>query len=291
MDSAPPVALSLVIPVYNEKDAVAETLVRACSVIEQSGISAEIIVVDDGSDDGTGDVLKNFGSSVQIVRHPVNRGYGAAIKTGLRHAQGEWIAITDADGTYPLEKLPELWSLTQDAEMVVGTRPRSAQPMIRRPAKWFLARLSEYVARTRIPDMNSGFRLIRADLLKRYLHMLPDGFSLTTTITLALHSDGFRVQYAPIQYHKRQGRSKIHPVRDPWNFTILILRICLFFNPLRVFAPLFLFFFGLGTGVLVYSKVYTPQVMDVTVTVLYFVSIQMLVLGMLGDVIVRRNRG
>lgn len=291
MDSAPSVALSLIIPVYNEKDAVADTVSRAKAVVAQMGLSAEIIVVDDGSTDGTSEVLGSVDSEVRVIRHAVNRGYGAAIKTGFRHAHGEWIAITDADGTYPLEKLPELWTFTDEAEMIVGARPKSSQPMIRRPAKWFLARLSEYVARTRIPDMNSGFRLIKADLLKRYVHMLPDGFSLTTTITLALHSDGFRVHYMPIPYHKRQGKSKIHPVWDPWNFTILILRICLFFNPLRVFAPLFLVFFCLGTGVLVFSKIYTPQVMDVTVTVLYFVSIQMLVLGMLGDVIVRRNRG
>jgi len=284
------IRLSLIIPVYNEKDAIAATIEEAIRVLGLIPVSSEIIVVNDGSVDGTREVLEGM-SGAQVVHHPTNTGYGAAIKTGLRYSRGQWIAITDADGTYPLERLPDLWEKTTEVDMVVGARPKSSLPMIRRPAKWFIQGLANFVAQTAIPDFNSGFRLFRADLLRRYFSMLPDGFSLTTTMTLAMHSDGYRVEYVSIEYHKRKGKSKIHPLWDPYNFIILIMRMCLYFNPLRVFGPLSLAFFVLGTGVFVYSKFFTPQVMDITVTVLYFVCVQMLVLGMLGDLVVRRSRG
>ena len=285
------IELSLVIPVYNEQEAIEQTIQEARRALKETDMSTELILVDDGSTDATKDILSRVQSPASVVTHPRNAGYGASLKSGVRHARGKWVAIADADGTYPFEQLPKLCELLSDADMVVGARPNASHAMVRRPAKWLIGKLANFVAQMAIPDLNSGFRVFRRDLFNKYPTMLPDGFSLTTTLTLAMHSDGYRVVYTPISYHPRKGKSKIHPLKDPLNFILLILRICLYFNPLRVFGPLSIVFFCLGTLILLYSKFYTPQIMDITVTVAYLVAVQMLVLGLLGDLFVRRNRG
>jgi glycosyltransferase involved in cell wall biosynthesis len=230
-------AVSVVVPAYNEAAHVAEQVRAIEGVLSTSGWEYEIIVVDDGSTDGTAEAAADAG--VRVVRRTRNGGYGAALKLGIRLARFEWILITDADGTYPVEAIPRLLAASATNSMIVGARTGASVrvPVERRPAKWFLNRLASYLAGQRLPDLNSGLRLIRKSLVRRYEHLLPQGFSFTTTITLAAACNGHPVEYLPIDYRARLGTSKIRP-RHAFDFTLLIVRTIVFFNPLKVFLPL-----------------------------------------------------
>lgn len=232
-----PRAVSVIIPAYNEGPHVASQIRAVRDVLERTDWPFEIIVVDDGSDDGTAEAAAAEG--VRVLRHRRNRGYGAALKRGIDAARHDWILITDADGTYPPESIPALLAKADSHDMVVGARVGETVrvPLARRPAKWFLRRLASYLAEQELPDINSGLRLIDRRLVEAYRHLLPDGFSFTTTITLAATVNGHEVGYVPISYHARLGNSKIRP-RHAYDFTLLILRTIVYFNPLRVFIPM-----------------------------------------------------
>ena len=245
-------SVSVVIPAYNEAGAIRAQIESVRTELNRAGIEHEIIVVDDGSADATAAEAESTG--VRVIRNLRNRGYGASLKAGIRAATYETIAITDADGTYPSESLPDLIDRARDFDMVVGSRTGMDVhiPLARRPAKWFLRVLAGYVTRHRIPDLNSGMRIMKKSLVRKFEYILPSGFSFTTTITLALLSNDYLVHYQPINYNRRIGQSKIRPV-DAYHFTILILRTIVFFNPLRVFMPAGAVLFLLGFGKLVYD--------------------------------------
>lgn len=231
-----PHAVSVVIPAFNEAAHVAGQVHDVERVMRDSGWTYEIIVVDDGSRDGTAEAAATTGA--RVLRRSHNGGYGSALKLGIGAARYDWILITDADGTYPVESIPTLLAEADRHSMVVGSRtgPSVQVPLARRPAKWFLNRLSSYLAGQHLPDINSGLRLMRKSLVKRYERLLPAGFSFTTTITLSAACNGHPVCYVPINYHARLGESKIRP-RHAYDFTILILRTIVVFNPLKVFLP------------------------------------------------------
>lgn len=230
-------SVSVVIPALDEAAHVAAEVEAVTRELARSGWTYEVLVVDDGSGDGTAACAASAGA--HVLRHRNNRGYGASLKTGIAAARYDWILITDADGTYPAEEIPGLLERARDNDMVVGARTGAEVeiPLTRRPAKWFLRRLASYLAGRRLPDLNSGLRLMRRELVDSYSHLLPDGFSFTTTITLAAACNGYEVEYVPINYRRRLGESKIRP-RHAFDFTLLILRTIVFFNPLKVFLPL-----------------------------------------------------
>lgn len=245
-------AVSVVIPAFNEGPHVAQQVRAVAEVMHRSGWEHEIVVVDDGSDDGTGEAA--LAEGVRVLRNRRNRGYGASLQRGIHAARHDWILIIDADGTYPAAAIPELLALADRQEMVVGARVTKTRqiPLVRRPAKWFLTWLASYLAEHKLPDLNSGLRLIRRDLIERYGYLLPSGFSFTTTITLAATCNDHEVAYVPVDYHARAGDSKIRP-GHAYDFLLLILRIIVFFNPLRVFVPLGVFLAGIGFGKLLYD--------------------------------------
>lgn len=281
--------LSVIVPVYNEVDAVESTVRTLQNIIKDVGVYAELIVVDDGSNDGTSHVLNGLHGELQILRHPSNRGYGAAIKTGISHANYQYVAITDADGTYPNEDLPRLLGKMETHDMVVGARTSDEVhiPLIRRPAKWVLNKIANYLSETKIPDLNSGFRIFRKDIAEQYFHILPNRFSFTTTITLAMISDGYRVHYEPINYHQRAGKSKIKP-GDAWAFLMLIIRTITYFNPLRFFLPFAVFLFLVGIGRLGYDVFWLHNLTDST-TLLFLFALQVSLIGIVADLIVKRS--
>lgn len=230
-------SVSIVIPALDEAAHVAAEVEAVTRELARSGWTYEVLVVDDGSGDDTAERAASAGA--HVLRHRHNRGYGASLKTGIAAARYDWILITDADGTYPAKEIPRLLERARDNDMVVGARTGDEVriPLTRRPAKWFLRRLASYLAGRRLPDLNSGLRLMRRELVDRYSHLLPDGFSFTTTITLAAACNGYEVEYVPINYRRRLGESKIRPWHA-FDFTLLILRTIVFFNPLKVFLPL-----------------------------------------------------
>ena len=240
--------VSVVIPAFNERDAIEATIsdVRAALVTAQATHPrSEILVVDDGSSDGTGELAEAAGA--RVIRQPRNRGYGAALKAGFAEALYDTVVITDADGTYPSNAIPAMLERAGDYEMVVGARvgENVAIPMVRRPAKWVLRQLASFLAGQAIPDLNSGLRVIDRKLEQRFEHLLPSGFSFTTTITLAALCNDRLVHYHPIEYYARIGESKIRATHA-FDFLLLVLRTVVYFNPLKVFLPLGGIFFGIG---------------------------------------------
>lgn len=231
-------AFSIVIPVFNEAGAVEATIREIQEMLCSGDVDHELIVVDDGSSDGTSELLSRI-QDIRLITHPNNLGYGASLKSGIRAAVHPLIVITDSDGTYPNHRIPELVSLCSDFDMVVGSRTGDnvQYPLIRKIPKFFLKRFAEWMARQPIPDMNSGMRVFRKDVAEKFIGIFPDGFSFTTTITLAMLTNRFRVKFVPIDYHARIGRSKIRPIADTLRFIQLILRTGMYFAPLRVFLP------------------------------------------------------
>jgi glycosyltransferase involved in cell wall biosynthesis len=285
--------VSVVVPAYNEEHGIGGVLDELNQILPQSGLDDyEIIVIDDGSTDNTAQVVKEHHNHVTLLRHNGNRGYGAALKSGIRHARGEVICITDADGTYPNERIPDLLArlVEYHYDMVTGARTGANVhiPLIRKPAKWFINRLADYVVNQRIPDLNSGLRVFRREACLRMFNLLPDGFSFTTTITLSMLVNGYLVDYLPIDYHARVGKSKIRPIRDTINFTRLVLSMALYFAPMKVFVPmsLVLFFIGLVWGVS--STFLIGRFADASTLMILMAGVQVFVMGMLAELINRR---
>jgi glycosyltransferase involved in cell wall biosynthesis len=191
---------------------------------------------------------------MRIVSYPDNVGYGYAIKTGVAATDSDYVAITDADATYPPEALPKMLEMCLRADMIVGDRgaAMSNVPMIRRPAKWVLNNLANYLAGRKINDLNSGLRVFKRSSLEQFTYLLPDGFSLTTTITLCMLSANMKIIYEPIIYGKRVGHSKMRASQF-FNFLLLVVRITVFFQPLRVFLPLGAALFLMGVAKAVYD--------------------------------------
>jgi len=281
--------VSVVIPAFNEESAIEKVVAELLGVCTDAGIDFEIIVVDDGSTDRTAERLQD--KPVHVIRHPENRGYGASIKSGVAMARFPWILITDADGTYPVSEIPKLLGNTGHYDMIVGARTGADVniPLIRRPAKWMLTRFANFMAQTKIPDLNSGFRLFRKSSFLRFANIYPSGFSLTTTITLALLTNNHPVKYVPVNYYKREGRSKIRPLRDTYNFFLLVIRTALYFDPLRVFFPPALFLLLLGILVSIYEILAFRNITTVA-TIILFAAFQTVIMGLLADLIVKSRR-
>jgi len=202
------IGLSVLIPAYNEEESIAGT-VEAIRKHASCVRELEIIVINDGSKDRTGEIARTL--PVTLIEHEINTGYGSGLKDGLQAAKHEFIMIADADGTYPLEDTPRLLEDAQQYAMIVGARTGAVVkvPPLRKPGKWIITRLAEYLSQRKIPDLNSGFRIFRKDVALRFLSLYPDGFSFTTTITLAMLTNHYKVKFVPINYHRRVGKSSI----------------------------------------------------------------------------------
>jgi glycosyltransferase involved in cell wall biosynthesis len=292
--------VSVVIPAYNEQAGVAAQVATIQHVLDPHGIAYEIVVVDDGSADETAAEAARAGA--RVLRHTSNRGYGAAIKTGILAAQYEAIIIIDADGTYPADQIPQLLARLDTADMVVGARTgRHVDiPWARKPAKWILTWLAARISGQSIPDVNSGLRAFRRDCIMQYFPILSNQFSFTLTSTLALLADDYVVAYHPIDYYRRVGESKITP-RNFMDFVILVLRVSMMFQPLRIFVPLAVFCLLAGvlkvawdiSGLLVrystpgWQLIFQP-VLSTSAILLLLIGLQLLLIGMVADAVVRR---
>ena len=226
-------SVSVVIPAFNEEQAIARQIRDLQDVLAKSGWAWELLVVDDGSTDGTAEQAEACG--VRVARLGRNHGYGAALKAGVDATSHEWILIVDADGTYPAGAIPDLLRMAPGVDMIVGARvtANTHSPALRRPAKWLLRCYAGLLVRQRIPDLNSGMRLIRRACIEPFRGLLPSGFSFTSTITLALIASGRTVTFVPIDYLARVGKSKIRPA-DFFRMFSQITRVMLHFFPWRV---------------------------------------------------------
>lgn len=240
-------SVSIIVPAYNEAQSIRSVIQALATTMDASGIKYEIVVVDDGSIDETANIAVNTG--VRVIRSAKNRGYGAALKSGILTAKHEVIVIIDSDGTYPTDAIPQLVAALQHADMAVGARIGQDVniPWMRRPAKWILRKLAQYITGEKIPDLNSGLRAFRKAAALRYLALLSDQYSFTTSLTVALLSHNYKVEFVTIDYYKRQGKSKLKAMNF-LDFLVLVLRLSMLFNPARVFVPIAMVCFALGTA-------------------------------------------
>ena len=280
--------VSIVLPVYNEKNAITATITELQKILENLNYPYEIIAVNDGSTDGTEELLQSF-STIRLINHRRNRGYGAALKTGIRQAKYNLVAITDADGTYPNERLPELISLARSVDMVVGARIGKdvKYSRLRKIPKYFLVSFAQWLAKQPIPDLNSGMRVFYKPTVEKFFHILPDQFSFTTTITLAMLTNNYLVHYEPVNYYHRVGKSKIKPIRDTLNFIQLILRTGVYFAPLRVFLPVAGIFYG-GFFFSLYYDIFVEANLTDSTLILFVAATQITIFALLADMLDKR---
>jgi glycosyltransferase involved in cell wall biosynthesis len=232
---------SVIIPAFNEGRAIAAVV----TALRGAAAWQEILVVDDGSDDDTSDRAAAAGA--RVVRHPYNKGNGAAVKSGIRGAAGEWVLIIDADGQHHPDDALRLVHHLGEYDLVIGARARETQAtIVRRWGNEVLNALASYLAERRIPDLTSGFRAARRRHLVEFLHLLPNGFSTPTTTTLAFLRAGYNVRFEPIEARQRTGESKIRLASDGARFFLILLKVITIFSPLRIFVPLSVGAFALG---------------------------------------------
>lgn len=282
-------SISIIVPAFNEEKNIRKTIEDIKSSVKNTGNKIEILVVDDGSTDNTPRILSSI-PGIKVLRHDSNKGYGASLKTAIKKSGSERIIIIDADGTYPASSIRELIDNSNKYDMVVGARTGSIvkTPFFRKPAKWFLKHFAQYLTKAKIPDLNSGLRIFKRDIALRFMNIFPDGFSFTTTLTIACLTNDCSIKYIPINYYERKGKSKIHPIKDSIGFTNLILRLTIFFKPLNVFLPISIFLFIAGALKLVRDFLLLQQ-FGLGGTIAILAAIQIAFMGMLAELVIKRT--
>lgn len=287
---------SIVIPCYNESGAIAETVEHILGLIGvNDDAEIDLNVVDDGSVDGSSELLDSLMAShpeapLRVIHHRRNLGYGAALKSGIMRSRADYICITDSDGTYPNDRIPELVRLAVNHDMVVGARIGQdvTYSKIRTIPKLILVPWVSFLCGGNVPDMNSGLRVFRREAVLKFLKLLPDGFSFTTTITICLMRNRYDVHFVPIRYTARIGKSHIKPFRDTLRFVQLICRTGMYFAPLRLLTPLILLFAALTTLSGLYDALVLRNLTDKTI-LLAVTALNVFIFALLADMIDRRT--
>lgn len=292
------VIATVVLPCYNEQDHVLQELERITAALDASGLGYEILAIDDASTDGTLAVLRQAAERmphVKVLAFRRNGGSGTARRIGTLRARGEIVVWTDADMTYPNERIPELVELLladPSYDQVVGARTseEGTHKWLRVPAKWLIRKIAERLSNQKIPDLNSGLRAFRRSVALPYLRLLPAGFSCVTTITLAFLQNQHDVHYVPIDYAKRAGTSKFHFVNDAYRYILQVLRMIMYFDPLKVLMPLALWLLGLGVVKAVIDMFRHPFYFPANTVLLLMAALLIGSMALLADLIVR-SRG
>ena len=244
--------LTIILPMYNEAATIKTVLQTLLDMMDTqlAHVPFELIIVDDGSSDGSAEQVRQLEDNrLRVQQHPYNIGNGAAIKTGIRLAQGEFVLLMDADGQHKPSDIPRLLEHTDRYDMVVGARTRESDTAVHRDiANTIYNTFASYVCGRKIEDLTSGFRVIKTDIAKSMVYMLPNTFSYPTTITLAVVRSGYSLKYIPIVAQKRVGKSKIKLLRDGSRFFLILFKIATLFSPLKIFVPASISTFLLGFG-------------------------------------------
>ena len=271
------VSVTVLLPAFNEEQAIAGTIQK----LKELYPDFEVLVIDDGSTDNTLKIAMEAGANVWP--HPYNIGNGAAVKTGLRMARGEWIVMMDADGQHDPADIARLLEHKDAYDMVVGARGKGSATVLHRDfANWFYSRLASYVTKFRVEDLTSGFRLVRASVVRDFIYLLPNTFSYPTTLTMGYLRSGRSVKYVPIQTAARKGNSKIKLLSDGTRFFLIIVKIATLFSPFRIFLPLSFFFFCLGLAYYMYTFLTQGRFTNMS-ALLFNTSIIMFMMGLVSE--------
>ncbi|CAN5272293.1 S-layer glycoprotein N-glycosyltransferase AglJ [soil metagenome] len=297
--SGPPapgsVDVTVILPCYNERDHVMREVDRITATMEASEYSYELLVIDDKSTDDTLAILQQALPSypnMRLMPFRTNGGSGTARRIGTAEATGRIVVWTDADMTYPNERIPEFVRYLEkyaDVDQVVGARTseQGTHKYLRVPAKWLIRKTAEMLVSTRIPDLKSGLRAFRRDVALPYLRLLPPGFSCVTTITMAFLANQHAVEYLPIDYAKRAGTSKFHFVRDAYRYILQVLRMVMYFNPIKVLMPLALTALGIAVIKGITDVIRYDFRLTTNAVLLFMTGLIIATLALLADLIVR----
>ncbi|GIX48974.1 MAG: glycosyl transferase [Candidatus Tectimicrobiota bacterium] len=288
-DAEDTVAVSIVIPAYEEEQAIGGVIEAVQAAMAPTGYRYEILVVDDGSRDQT--AARAQAKGVRVYRHRYNLGSGAARKTGILQARGEIVVMIDADGTYPADAIPRLLAHFPEADQVVGARTseQGTHRWLRAFAKTVIRRLAAYLVGQPIPDLNSGLRAFKRAVMLRYLYLLPDGFSCVSTMSLAFLANRHVVVYEPIAYFARIGRSKFHPIKDTYQYLLTVIRVATYFNPLQVFLPVSLGLIGFGLLKSLLDLVLTATIQESDIIAILS-GVVVAAIGILADLIITQGK-
>ncbi len=288
--------LTVLLPAFNEALAIESVLEEVVRALDGRNLHYEVLVVDDASTDRTAELAERFAAecwqcSVRVIRCAQNRGAGAARKVGVRAARGEIVVMLDADGTYPAAMIPELLKYFPAYDQVNGARTseQGTHRWLRWPAKWLIRKLACYLTGVAIPDLNTGLKAFKREAMLPWLWVVPNGFSCVTTMTLAFLTNDFAVKYVPVPYRQRIGRSKFRPVKDTLAYLSTVLRIVLYFRPLKVFLPAAGTFMALGIAKSCWSFFATGSMQESDIVVLT-AGFMTAMLGLLAEVIVAHHR-
>ena len=283
--------VSVVLPIYNEKGHLRAEIDRIRAALEKSRYSFELIVVDDGSNDGSEKELPGI-PGITLITHRRNQGSGAARRTGTTAARGRVVVWTDVDMTYPNDLIPELVDAMQGFDHVVGWRQteEGTLKVLRTPAKWLIRKLASFLSETDIKDLNSGLRAFRRDVAMQYVHELPKGFSCVTTLTMSFLGNGYSVGFFPIEYFPRAGRSKFHWLKDTRRYILQVIRMTLSYNPLKVFLPVGLVLLALGFIKLGTDWAQRDFRLAANTLLIFFAALQVITVGLLADLVVRATK-
>lgn len=271
-------SLSIILPAKNESASLSKLLPELTDLYKE----AEIIIVNDGSDDGTLDVCSKY--NVKVVSHPYSKGNGAAIKTGARTASGDILVFMDADGQHLPEDIKKLLEeLEIGHDMVIGARDNGSHASVPRCiANVLYNKLASYMSGHKILDLTSGFRAVKANIFKQFLYLLPNGFSYPTTITMALFRSGYSIKYVPIRCEKRTGNSHIRLIKDGFKFLLIIFRVTSLYSPLKIFGPTSFVLFITGLCYYAYTYIYYGRFTNMS-TLLILTSIIIFLIGLLSE--------
>jgi glycosyltransferase involved in cell wall biosynthesis len=286
--------VTIVLPCFNEQDHVLDEVERISAAMDASAYSYELLVIDDASTDRTLAVLEEalpLYPHMRLMPFRRNGGSGTARRIGSYEARGEIVVWTDADMTYPNERIPEFVAMLDDPtyDQIVGARTseEGTHKFLRVPAKWLIRKLAEKLTNSSIPDLNSGLRAFRREVSLPYLRLLPPGFSCVTTITLAFLSNQHDIRFVPIDYAKRAGTSKFHFVKDAYRYILQVVRMVMYFNPLKVLMPPALFLLTLGILKGVFDMIVHPVRFAVNTVLIFITGVVIAALALLADLIVR----
>lgn len=282
--------ISIIIPVYNEEKAIGLVIDEVKEVMNNGQYKYEFIIVDDASIDRTVEIA--LSKKVKIIKHFRRKGSGAARKTGMKEAKGNLIVMLDGDGTYTPEDIPRMLELFPQYDQIIGKRTseKGSLVLFRKPIKWLIKKLASYLTGVKIPDLNSGLRAFKKNLMIKYLWAFPDGFSCVSTMTVAFLCNGYMVKWIPTEYRSRIGRSKFHPIKDTYNYFLTVIKIVMYFNPLKVFLPVSFFLMALGIIKTLYDFFFVVGKMQMSDIVIILSSLLIAVFGFLADLIVAQGK-
>lgn len=276
--------ISFIIPCYNENPEVIYATIDNLNqtLVKQDELEFEIIIIDDGSTKYKYDF--SFFKEVRSIKHHHNKGYSSSIITGIMASAHNFIGIVDSDATYPVEEFPKLIEYVGEFDQVIGERSWAEIEKIRVPAKFLLTKFACFMAGKEIKDLNSGMRIFRKDIALRFKRFFPKKFSITSTLTMAFLTHEYEVKFVPISYSKRSGSSHIHPIKDTIRFFSLVLRLSLYFNPLRFFVPLCSLLMLIATARATRDIISTNAIGNFAILI-FFMAFQVFLIGLLAEII------